>query len=244
MHKPPRDLSLLQLIPNFLTVGAICAGLTAIRFALEGRFSLAVALIVLAAVLDGLDGRLARLLKASSEIGAELDSFADFLNFGIAPGLILYIWILRDEPRAGWIAVLIFAVCCVMRLARFNVGNRTLPASDSVGFIGVPSPAGGLLALVPLYLARLDPALEVPAIVAALWLVFVGLLMIGRFPTPSLKRATFSREKVRYVVLGFVAVVALLTTYPWATLTVGAMLYLGLLGRDAVRRNRPSGREK
>jgi CDP-diacylglycerol---serine O-phosphatidyltransferase len=234
--KRSRDLSLLQLIPNLLTIGAICAGLTAIRFAVQGSFQFAVALIVLAAVLDGLDGRLARLLKTSSELGAELDSLADFLNFGVAPPLIIYFWALQDARSAGWIAVLIFAVCCVMRLARFNVGSRAPDGGEKTGFIGVPSPAAGLLVLLPLYLARLDPLLAPPALVTGLWLVFVGFLMIGRFPTPSLKGARVGRETVRFVVLGFVALVAFLATYPWATLTACATLYLGLLARDGLMR--------
>jgi CDP-diacylglycerol---serine O-phosphatidyltransferase len=237
-RKPPRDLPLLHLLPNFVTIGAICAGLTSIRFAIQGNFDLSVAMIVLAAVLDGVDGRLARLLKSSSEIGAELDSLADFLNFGVAPGITLYLWALQDARGAGWIVVLIYAVCCVLRLARFNVGSRTTEGRGATDFVGVPSPAAGLLVLLPLYLARVDPQIELPDTTVALWIVFVGLLMIGRFPTPSLKGATVGRETVRFVVLGFVALVALLGTYSWATLTAGAIGYLGLLGWDAIRRRR------
>lgn len=239
--KRPRDLPLLQLLPNLVTIGAICAGLTSIRFAIQGNFDLAVAMIVLAAVLDGVDGRLARLLKSSSEIGAELDSLADFLNFGVAPGITLYLWALQDARSAGWIVVLIYAVCCVLRLARFNVGSRT-DGGKATEFVGVPSPAAGLLVLLPLYLARVDPRIDLPDAVIAFWMVCVGLLMIGRFPTPSLKGATVGRETVRFVLLGFVALVALLATYSWATLTAGAVGYLGLLGWDAIRRRRSARR--
>jgi CDP-diacylglycerol--serine O-phosphatidyltransferase len=241
-RKPPRDLPLLQLLPNFVTMAAICAGLTSIRFAIQGDFDLSVAMIVLAAALDGLDGRLARLLKSSSEIGAELDSLADFLNFGVAPGITLYLWALQDARSAGWIVVLIYAVCCVLRLARFNVGSRSADGGERTGFVGVPSPAAGLLALMPLYLSEVDQRFEMPDVVIALWMIFVGLLMIGRFPTPSLKGATVGREKVRFVVLGFVALLALLATYPWLTLTGCGVAYFGLLGWDAVRR-RWSGRK-
>lgn len=237
-RKPPRDLPLLQLLPNFVTIGAICAGLTSIRFAIQGNFDLSVAMIVLAAVLDGVDGRLARLLKSSSEIGAELDSLADFLNFGVAPGIMLYLWALQDARSAGWIVVLIYAVCCVMRLARFNVGSRSIEGRASTDFVGVPSPAAGLLVLLPVYLAEVDPRIALPDAAVALWIVFVGLLMIGRFPTPSLKGATVGRETVRFVLLGFAALVALLGTYSWATLTAGAFGYLALLGWDAIRRRR------
>lgn len=231
-RKQRRELSLLQLLPNFLTVGAICAGLTAIRFATVGRFDLSVALIVLAAVLDGLDGRLARLLKSVSEIGAELDSLADFLNFGIAPALTIYFWALQDSRSIGWIAVLVYAVCCVMRLARFNVGNRA-EAEDKPkvgGFVGVPSPAGALVVLLPLFYDRLfGGAIVVPNALVIFWLVFSGLLMISRLPTPSLKSARIYAEYVKFVVLGFVALVAALMTYPWATLVGVDLAYLACL---------------
>lgn len=136
-------VTLIQLLPNVLTVVAICAGLTAIRFGLQGSYELAVQLILLAAVLDGLDGRLARALKSESGMGAELDSLADFLNFGVAPGMLLYTWALEDSRSFGWIAVLVFAVCAVVRLARFNVMRKSEDKDhDNAYFTGVPSPAG------------------------------------------------------------------------------------------------------
>ncbi len=237
-HKSPRELSLLNLLPNLMTVGAICAGLTAIRFAIQGNFQLSVAMIVIAAVLDGLDGRLARILKSESQIGAELDSLADFLNFGVAPALTLYLWALQSARSAGWIAVLIFAVCCVLRLARFNVSNRADAAKgDPRFFVGVPSPAGGLLVFLPLYLAYLAPDLpRLPTWVISGWMVFVGLLMIGRLPTPSLKQVSFRVDSVRFAVVGFVAFVAALLTYPWATLAGASIAYLVILGWTWVRR--------
>lgn len=230
-RKVPREISLLQILPNFMTVAAICAGLTAIRFAMQGSFDVSVALIAVAAALDGLDGRLARLLKSESEIGAELDSLADFLNFGVAPAMILYLWGLQDTRGLGWMAVLVFAVCCVLRLARFNVGNRgAAPGEGAVFFVGIPSPAGGMLVMLPLYLGHLSPdLLRLPGVIVAAWMVLVGLLMISRFPTPSLKSSRIYAENVKFVVVGFVAAIAALLTYPWATLVIMSVAYLATI---------------
>lgn len=237
-----RQLPLFRLLPNLLTFGAIVAGLTAIRFAVEGRFEVSVALIVLAAALDGIDGRLARMLGSESEIGAELDSLADFLNFGVAPALTLYFWGFAEARGVGWIAVLIYAICCVLRLARFNVDKRGEPAErkESPHFTGVPSPAGALLAMLPLYVSKLIPGTVSQAEVATgLWLVIVGLLMIARMKTPSLKAVKVYADTVKFVVVGFVVLVAALLTYPWVTLTVLSLAYLVMLAWGYRRRNGP-----
>jgi CDP-diacylglycerol--serine O-phosphatidyltransferase len=187
---------------------------------------MAVALIVLAAGLDGMDGRLARLLKSESAIGAELDSLADFLNFGVAPPLLLYLWALQEARSEGWIAVLVYAVCCVLRLARFNVGAKSPTAKeDGNYFTGVPAPAGALLVLLPFYLTKLF-SVSFPPILIALTLLVVGLLMISRLPTPALKSVTVYAENVKFVVIGFVALFAALLTYPWTTLALAASAYL------------------
>lgn len=227
---PPRSkMNIINLLPNFVTVVALCAGLTAVRFATEGRFGMAVALIIAAAVLDGLDGRLARILKSESEIGAELDSLCDFVNFGVAPALILYLWALQDMRSEGWIAALIYAVACLLRLARFNVGSRA-PDADMGSFRGVPSPAGAMLVLLPIFLARAsDSDLAQYTWAIALWMALVGALMIGRFPTPSFKKIAFRADAANYIVLGFVLLVAALWTYPWVTLVVLDIVYLLVL---------------
>src|SRR5690606_34459597 len=151
---PQTEFSLIQLLPNMLTIVAVCAGLTAIRFGMQGDYMPAVLLIIGAGILDGIDGRIARLLGSSSKMGAELDSLADFLNFGVAPPLILYFWALKDIRSLGWICVLVFAVCCVIRLARFNVSSKSEEAHrDSAYFEGIPSPAGALLVMLPMYLS-------------------------------------------------------------------------------------------
>jgi CDP-diacylglycerol---serine O-phosphatidyltransferase len=224
----PRELLLLKLLPNLVSIMALCAGLTAIRYAIAGNFSLAVLLIGVAAALDGLDGRLARMLKSESAIGAELDSLCDFVNFGVTPALILYLWGLRPETSLGWIAVLVYAVCCMLRLARFNVGSRAVgEAAEKTSFIGVPSPAGALLVLSPLYLSfATDGALETPPVIVVAWMVGIGALMISKVRTPSLKRMTIATDYARYALVAAVVVVAALLTYPWVTLLILCMGYL------------------
>ncbi|MCV2866934.1 CDP-diacylglycerol--serine O-phosphatidyltransferase [Defluviimonas sp. WL0075] len=235
MARAPRsqksELHLFQLAPNLLTLAAICAGLTAIRFAFQGQIEFAVALIVLAGVLDGLDGRLARALKSESELGAELDSLADFLNFGVAPALTLYAWTLGEPRGAGWIAVLIYAICCVMRLARFNVGIKSAEGGDKRFFTGVPAPAGALLVLFPVFAAKaVEDWPVIPREAISFYMIVVGGLMISRLPTMSLKAVKINTEHARYVLVAVVAALAALVTYPWVTLFVADVAYmLGLI---------------
>ena len=240
-----RELLLLKLLPNLVSILALCAGLTAIRFAISGNFAMAVLLIGTAAALDGLDGRLARMLKSESAIGAELDSLCDFVNFGVTPGLVLYLWGLRAETSLGWIAVLVYAVCCMLRLARFNVGSRQVgEAAEKTTFIGVPSPAGAMLVLVPIYLTlALDSAVALPPQLVALWMVAIGALMISRVRTPSLKRIKIAAEYARYVLVGLVVVVAALLTYPWTALLILSLVYLAAilaLYLQSLRRRTPA----
>ena len=233
--RPDGRLSIRDVIPNLMTVAAICAGLTAIRFAIDERFAEAVALILIAAALDGLDGRVARLLRTESAIGAELDSLADFLNFGVATGLTIYLWALQELPSTGWIAVLVYAICCVMRLARFNVGSRA-PEKSTAGFVGVPSPGGAMLALLPLFLGEAlvgRPSLPEPLV--GLWLVLVGLMMISQVPTPSLKGMRIPGDGLRLIVLGIVVLIAFLFTWPWVTLLALDLAYLAVIAQSVVR---------
>lgn len=214
-----RELDLAQLLPNMMTVGALCSGLTGIRFAIEGAYQTAVSLILLAAVLDGLDGRLARLLRSVSAIGAELDSLGDFVNFGVAPALVLYLWDLHGMGTQGWAAAVFYAVCCLMRLARFNTGIKVEQYQPKgAPFTGVPSPGGAMLALLPMYVAFTWPGLRLPSEALALYIMAVGALMISRLPTPSFKSVTFYADHVRYVVLALVLIVAALASQPWATM--------------------------
>ncbi|TMV06828.1 CDP-diacylglycerol--serine O-phosphatidyltransferase [Ruegeria sediminis] len=218
--KPQAEFSLIQLLPNMLTITAICAGMSAIRFGVQGNYTLAVQLIVAACVLDGLDGRIARLLKSSSKMGAELDSLADFLNFGVAPPLIVYFWALQDIRSLAWLSVLIYAVCCVMRLARFNVTSKSEePGKDSAYFAGVPSPAGALLVMLPMYLSfAFSDWPQVPGIAICVYMVLIGLLMISTIPTWSFKTTRISRANVKYFLIGVAFAGAAVLTFAWTTL--------------------------
>ena len=227
-----------------LTIAAICLGLTAIKLGFQGSFERAVQLILLASVLDGLDGRVARLLNSDSKMGAELDSLADFLNFGVAPPMVLYFWALQDMPRIGWISVQIFAVCCVVRLARFNVTSKSDQEVDNSGyFVGVPAPAGALLVMLPMYLSfALEDMIELPTLVICGHMVVIGLLMISHIPTWSFKVVTTPRENVKYFLVGFAFVGAAVLNYAWITLIGLCLGYVGLVlasilaGKTSLRR--------
>jgi len=222
------DIRLFHLLPNLITIAAIAAGLTAIRFGYEGNFEMAVRLVLVASVLDGLDGRVARLMKRSTAVGAELDSLADFLNFGVAPVLILHSWALQDLRSVVWIAVLFYAICCVLRLARFNVSSR-LKDDDvpSEFFVGVPSPAGAILVMLPMVasFAVSDMPLMSPFFVA-IYICLIGLLMISRIPTFAFKDMAIDRENAKYFLLGVTILAAALLTYLWATLTLLTFAYI------------------
>ena len=229
-----RPIPVRTLLPNLITLLALCAGLTAIRFAAEGRLDIALGAIVFAAALDGVDGRIARLIKGTSRFGAELDSLADFVNFGVAPGLILYFWDLHELKSAGWIAAMVFAICTALRLARFNVmiddPNRPVWAGNF--FVGIPAPAGAIIVLLPIYLEFLG--VPKTAIVLPLTFVYtlaIAFLMVSRLPVFSGKKLG-TRVPPDMVLFVFVLVVlffALLLSYPWAVLTVGTLIYLACL---------------
>ena len=236
--------TLIHLLPNALTITAICAGLSAIRFGVHGNHVLAVQLIIAACVLDGLDGRIARLLSSDSKIGAELDSLADFLNFGVAPPLVLYFWALQDIQSVAWLAVLFFAVCCVMRLARFNVGSKSETCErDNAYFEGVPAPAGALLVMLPMYLSfAFADAPLVPSILICLYMVIIGLLLISRIPTWSFKSTRISRENAKYFLIGVAVMGGALLTFAWATLIALCVGYVGIVVWGWIGRDVPSNR--
>ncbi len=243
---PRPRLLVVQFLPNLVTLGALCSGLTAIRFAVDEDFGRAAGLILLAAVLDGLDGRLARQFRSESAMGAELDSLCDFVSFGVAPALVIHLWAYGGLGGAGWIASLVYAVACALRLARFNIGSRE-PAPDpqpKAAFTGVPSPAGAMLALLPVLLANLSPAAAPSAPLAALWLIVVAALMVSRLPTPAFRPVRIRPERARLLLLLAVALGAALLTYPWTTLVLLDMAYLALLALNWVWRwrARPTSR--
>ncbi len=219
------------VIPNVITVLAICAGLSGIRLAFEGRFEPAVLMVLLAAFLDGIDGRIARMMKGQSKFGAQMDSIADAVNFGAAPALVLYAFALDQVKSFGWIAALVYAVACCLRLARFNVMNDNPEQSANSGdfFVGVPAPAGACLVLLPVYLGflGLEPGIPV-AIGSAIYTVLIGLLMISQLPVFSGKKATsrVPREIVLPLILAVTIYVGLLVSFTWETVSLSTLAYL------------------
>ena len=225
-----KALPVNSLIPNILTVLALCAGMTAIRFALQERWEAAVVAVVLAGVFDGLDGRMARLLKGATKFGAELDSLSDFCAFGVAPAFIVYNWSAHEMGGLGWVAALVYATCAALRLARFNtmIEDPQRPVWANDFFTGVAAPAGAGFAMLPAVLSFLlgsDAVLRHPALNAG-WLIVCALLMISRIPTFSLKKLRVKREHVlpTLVLVGLLA--ALLVSYPWFTLAAVGLGYL------------------
>lgn len=235
-----KPLPIRSLIPNSITVLALCAGLTSIRFALEGRFEIAVGAILVASILDGLDGRIARLLKGTTKFGAELDSLTDFVNFGVAPVMVLYLWTMNEIGGLGWIAVLGYAVCCALRLARFNVGieDPDKPVWAANYFTGVPAPAGAGLVMLPLYLSFQGMSdVKSASLLVAIYTGVVAFFLISRIPTFSGKRLglRIHRDKVLPVLLLVALFAALLVSYPWAMLTGLCLIYMAGLPIGALR---------
>src|SRR5437763_9285366 len=237
--RPPRrrrfrPIPVRTLVPNVITLLALCAGLTAIRLAVEQKLEWALAAIVFAALLDGIDGRVARMLKGTSRFGAELDSLADFVNFGVAPALILYFWGLQELGHAGWIACMVFAICAGLRLARFNVmiDDPNRPAWAANFFVGMPAPGGAITVLLPIYVTFLGlPHLAFAEPVVFLYTLAIAFLMVSRLPVFSGKRVG-KRVAPELVLPLFVVVVlffALLIAYPWPVLTTGTIVYLASL---------------
>lgn len=228
-----REIPLRLMVPNLITVLAICAGLTGIRLAFENRFELAVAMVLLAAFLDGIDGRVARALKATSKFGVQMDSLADIINFGVAPALVLYVFVLDKVGSFGWIAALIYAIAAGLRLARFNVmAEREYKAKwQSEFFVGVPAPMGAMLVMLPVYLGFLGLDLDKTfAIIATGYTLLIGYLLVSRVPVWSGKSETrVRRDLMLPLLLCVVIYVALLMSFTWQVLAATAAAYLCFL---------------
>jgi CDP-diacylglycerol--serine O-phosphatidyltransferase len=226
-----RDIPIKAVFPNLLTLLAICSGLTAIRFSVEDRFELAIGAIVLAAILDGLDGRVARFLKSVTRFGAQMDSLADFVNFGVAPAMLLYFWTLSQAGNFGWICALIYVIGAGLRLARFNVmlENPRQPEWQKNFFLGVPAPAAALLALLPVYIGQMGVSelRELPHI-SAIYALIIGLLMVSNLPTWSGKKMgqRVRSDLVFPLMIAGVLAVAFLLSNPWEALTLISISYL------------------
>ncbi len=216
------------LLPNILTLGGVCLGISSIKFSIDGNYNLAVTLILLAAILDALDGRIARLIKGTSEFGKELDSLTDFVSFGIAPVFILYFWELNNYGKLGWAIALIYSVCCVLRLARFNLTKINAQEEWKNNFFeGVPSPAGGLVILMPLIyeLSEFNFAIEIKNFTPYLT-ILVALLLVSKIPTPSLKKITISSKTTIFLLLAIGLIFISLLFYTFETLLIFCLAYL------------------
>jgi CDP-diacylglycerol--serine O-phosphatidyltransferase len=228
-----RGFSINRLIPNILTLAALCSGLTAIRFALQGEMRLAVIAIIVAAIFDALDGRVARRLGVTSQFGAELDSLSDFLCFGVTPALVLYLASLKDGGALGWVVTLMFPICSALRLARFNTGllaDTPPPAWTGSFFTGVPAPAGALLALIPLVVSfEAEAAWPRHPLAVGVTLVVVGGLMVSRLPTFSFKKGRIPRHLVLPSLLAAALVMGVMASSPWIGLSLLGLVYIGLI---------------
>ncbi len=230
-----RLVPVTAVLPNLVTLLGLCAGLTAIRMALEHRFDLAVAAIIFAVILDGIDGRLARYFRSTSRFGAELDSLADFVDFGVAPAIFIYAWRLDELSSFGWICALVFAICTGLRLARFNAAlaaDEPRPDWHRDFFVGIPAPAGAFAVLLPFFLERIGAIeMRIAAVLVAVYALAIALLMVSRFPTWSGKRMgqRIPRDRVLPVLVVAVLLVALFASYPFTFLACASMAYLAHL---------------
>ena len=227
----PEKRSARVILPNMLTLIGVCIGLTSIRFALDGRYEFAIIAIIIAAVIDGLDGRIARLIKGTSKVGKELDSLTDMISFGVAPAFIMYFWKLNELGRFGWLVCLIYVICVALRLARFNVNTGGEPSWRDNFFEGVPSPAGGILVLTPLIfsmssieLFKIDYAIIVP-----IFFIVNSFLLISKFPSYSFKKIVIQRKATIFLLFGIVLFFGLLLIYPFNVISVSALIYLSML---------------
>ena len=220
-----------MILPNMLTLIGVCIGLTSIRFALDEKFELAIIAIIFAALIDGLDGRIARLIKGTSKVGKELDSLTDMISFGVAPAFIMYFWKLNTLGRFGWLVCLIYVICVALRLARFNVNSNQEPSWRDNFFEGVPSPAGGILVLTPLIISltnfnliQLNYDIIVPA-----FFITTSLLLISKFPSYSFKKIVIQRKTTIFLLFGIVLFFGLLLIYPFNVIAISSIIYLLML---------------
>ena len=238
MEQPKNNLKVISekknvrmILPNMLTLIGVCIGLTSIRFSFNGQFDLAIIAIIFAALIDGLDGRIARLIKGTSKVGKELDSLTDMISFGVAPAFIMYFWTLSSLGRLGWLICLIYVICVALRLARFNINSNQEPSWRDNFFEGVPSPAGGILVLTPLVismtnfdLVKIDNNTIVP-----IFFIVTSLLLISKFPTYSFKKIVIQRQTTIFLLFGIVLFFGFILIYPFIAISISAILYLLML---------------
>jgi CDP-diacylglycerol---serine O-phosphatidyltransferase len=238
MEQPKNNLKIIAdkknarvILPNMLTLIGVCIGLTSIRFALDGKFEFAILAIIFAALIDGLDGRIARLIKGTSKVGKELDSLTDMISFGVAPAFIMYFWKLNTLGRFGWLVCLIYVICVALRLARFNVNSNQESSWRDNFFEGVPSPAGGILVLTPLIVSmtnfdyiNLNYDIMVPT-----FFIVTSLLLISKFPSYSFKKIVIQRKTTIFLLFGIVLFFGLLLIYPFNVIAISSIIYVLML---------------
>ena len=225
------DKKARMLLPNMLTLIGVCIGLSSIKFALDEKFKLSIIAIIFAALIDGLDGRIARLIKGTSKVGKELDSLTDVISFGVAPSFVMYFWLLNNLGKFGWLLCLIYVVCVALRLARFNVSSNEEPSWRDNFFEGVPSPAGGILVLMPLIfsLSEFDFFIISYNILVPVFFISVSFLLISKFPTYSLKKIIIPRSMTVFLLFGIVLFFGLLLIYPFKVIFLSGFIYLSLI---------------
>ena len=225
------DRKARMILPNMLTLIGVCIGLSSIKFALDEKFELAIIAIIFAALIDGLDGRIARLIKGTSKVGKELDSLTDVISFGVAPSFVMYFWLLNNLGKFGWLLCLIYVVCVALRLARFNVNSNEEPSWRDNFFEGVPSPAGGILVLMPLIfsLSGFDFLIISYNVLVPVFFISVSFLLISKFPTYSLKKIIIPRSMTVFLLFGIVLFFGLLLIYPFKVIFLSGFIYLSLI---------------
>ena len=238
MEQPKNNLKIItdkknvrMLLPNMLTLIGVCIGLTSIRFALDEKFEFAIIAIIIAALIDGLDGRIARLIKGTSKVGKELDSLTDMISFGVAPAFIMYFWKLNTLGRFGWLLSLVYVICVALRLARFNIGSNQEPSWRDNFFEGVPSPSGGILVLTPLILSLsgFDYIQLNYEMITPIFFILTSFLLISKFPSYSFKKIVIQRKATIFLLFGIVLFFGLLLIYTFEVIAISSMIYLSLL---------------
>ena len=225
------DKKARMILPNAITLIGVCIGLTSIKFALDGKFALSILAILFAGIMDGLDGRIARLIKGTSKLGKELDSLGDVISFGVAPAFIMFFWNLQYLDKIGWLVCLIYVVCVALRLARFNINSNDEPSWKDNFFEGVPSPAGGILVLTPLIFSMTSfEFIQINYnIIVPTFFIITSLLLISKFPSYSFKKIVIQRKTTIFLLFGIVLFFGLLLVYPFNILSISAIIYLGML---------------
>ena len=230
------------ILPNILTLVGVCIGLTSIKFAFDGKFELSIIAVIVAAIIDGLDGRIARLIKGTSKVGKELDSLTDVISFGVAPAFIMYFWALSETGRIGWLISLIYVVCVALRLARFNVSSNEESSWKDNFFEGIPSPAGGVLVLMPLILSisefqflNLNYQIIVP-----IMFIIVSILLISKAPTYALKKISVPRNMTIFLLLAVALYFGLLLIYTFNTIVISGLIYFIMIPVSLIHYNKMS----